>query len=640
MDLQKLATTLRVLSADMVERAKSGHPGASLGMADIATVLWTKFLRFDALNPDWPNRDRVIFSNGHASSLAYAMLYMMGMKDVELDDLKNFRRFNSRTPGHPERGVTNGIDFSTGPLGQGLAGAVGMAMAERILNQRLGDDVINHKTYCFVGDGCLMEGISEEAISLAGLWKLKNLVVLWDDNNITIDGQTEIATQTDMQVRFMANNWTVLTCDGHDFESIEKALTFAQRSKKPVLIDCKTTIGFGAPTKAGKSCVHGAPLGAEELQALKQNLNWDLPPFEVPQDILDESRQVGLRHHVDFEKWQSTLPANFEQVWQGETYCSLANMKAEYLKNPQPIATRKASQNALETLLTQIPNLIGGSADLGASNLTKTKVSQDIMPSKYQGNYLNYGVRELAMSGIANGLAAHGGLIPYTSTFFVFSDYMKPAIRLGALMGLKQLYVLTHDSIGVGQDGPTHQPIEQLVSLRATPNLKVFRPADAIEVAESYETAMEINGPSALVLSRQNLPCLRESADENLTQKGAYVVRDVKGKRKLTLIATGSEVSLALQVAEKLPQTAVVSMPCWELFAKQSPEYQQSVLGDAPRVSIEAASTFGWERWTGSDGLNIGLDTFGQSASGEELFEHFGFSVEKIIERIEQWRQK
>jgi transketolase len=640
MDLQKLATTLRVLSADMVEQAKSGHPGASLGMADIATVLWTKFLRFDALNPDWPNRDRVIFSNGHASPLMYSILYMIGMKSVELDDLKNLRRLNSCTPGHPERGVTNGVDFSTGPLGQGLAGAVGMAMAERILNQRLGDDVINHKTYCFVGDGCLMEGISEEAISLAGLWKLKNLIVLWDDNNITIDGQTDIATQTDMQVRFMANNWTVLTCDGHDFDSIEKALTFAQRSKKPVLIDCKTTIGFGAPNKAGKSCVHGAPLGDEELQALKQNLNWDLPPFEVPQDILDESRQVGLRHHVDFEKWQSTLPANFEQVWQGETYCSLANMKAEYLKNPQPIATRKSSQMVLETLLTQIPNLIGGSADLGASNLTKTKVSQDIMPSKYQGNYLNYGVRELAMSGIANGLAAHGGLIPYTSTFFVFSDYMKPAIRLGSLMGLKQLYIFTHDSIGAGQDGPTHQPIEQLISLRATPDLFVFRPADAIEVAESYETAMEINGPSALVLSRQNLPCLREDIDENLTQKGAYVVRDVKGKRKLTLIATGSEVSLALQVAEKLPQTAVVSMPCWELFAKQSPEYQQSVLGDAPRVSIEAASTFGWERWTGSDGLNIGLDTFGQSASGEELFEHFGFSVEKIIERIEKWCQK
>lgn len=640
MDLQKLATTLRVLSADMVERAKSGHPGASLGMADIATVLWTKFLRFDAFNPDWPNRDRVIFSNGHASPLMYAMLYMMGVKGIELDDLKNLRQLNSCTPGHPERGVTNGVDFSSGPLGQGLAGAVGMAMAERILNQRFGDDILNHKTYCFVGDGCLMEGISEEAISLAGLWNLKNLVVLWDNNQITIDGKTDIATQTDMQVRFMANGWNVLSCDGHDFDSIEKALTFAQRSKKPVLIDCKTTIGFGAPNKAGKSCVHGAPLGAEELQALKQNLNWDLPPFEVPQDILDESRQVGLRHHADFEKWQSTLPANFEQVWQGETYCSLASMKAEYLKNPQPIATRKASQNALETLLTQITNLIGGSADLGASNLTKTKVSQDIMPSKYQGNYLNYGVRELAMSGIANGLAAHGGLIPYTSTFFVFSDYMKPAIRLGALMGLKQLYIFTHDSIGAGQDGPTHQPIEQLISLRATPNLKVFRPADAIEVAESYETAMEINGPSALVLSRQNLPCIRESADENLTQKGAYIVRDVKGKRKLTLIATGSEVSLALQVAEKLPQTAVVSMPCWELFAKQSPEYQQSVLGDAPRVSIEAASTFGWERWTGSDGLNIGLDTFGQSASGEELFEHFGFSVEKIIERIEQWRQK
>lgn len=640
MDLKQLATTLRILSADMVERAKSGHPGASLGMADIATVLWTKFLRFDASNPDWPNRDRVIFSNGHASSLVYAILYMMGVKGVELEDLKNFRCFNSRTPGHPEKGITNGVDFSTGPLGQGLAGAVGMAMAERILNQRFGDDVINHKTYCFVGDGCLMEGISEEAISLAGLWELKNLIVLWDDNNITIDGQTDIATKTDMQVRFMANNWTVLTCDGHDVNSIENALNLAQKSKKPVFIDCKTTIGFGAPTKAGKSCVHGSPLGAEELQGLRQNLGWSLPAFEIPEDILNQARQFGKRFNDEFKKWQSALPESFEQLWHGQTYCSLDNLKREFLNKGESLATRKTSQMVLDTLLTQIPNLIGGSADLGASNLTKTKMSQDIMPPKYQGNYLNYGVRELAMAGIANGLAAHGGLIPYTSTFFVFSDYMKPAIRLGALMGLKQLYVLTHDSIGAGQDGPTHQPVEQLISLRATPDLAVFRPADAIEVAESYETAMKSDTPSALVLTRQNLPLVRESADENLTQKGAYVIKDVKGKRKLTLIASGSEVSLALQVAEKLPQTAVVSMPCWELFIQQSAQYQQSVLGDAPRVSIEAGSTFGWERWTGCDGLNIGLDCFGQSALGEELFEHFGFSVEKIIQRIEQWRQK
>ncbi len=637
MDLKKFATTLRVLSADMIERAKSGHPGASLGMADIATVLWTKFLHFDASNPDWPNRDRVVFSNGHASPLMYSIFYMMGMKGVELDDLKNLRQLNTTVPGHPERGVTNGVDFSTGPLGQGLAGAVGMAMAERILNQRFGNDVIDHKTYCFVGDGCLMEGISEEAISLAGLWKLKNLIVLWDDNNITIDGKTDIATKTDMQVRFIANNWTVLSCDGHDFESIEKALMMAQKSKKPVFIDCKTTIGFGAPNKSGKSCVHGAPLGAEELQELKKNLEWKLPAFEVPQDVLDESRQIGVRYHDDFEKWQSFVSDDFKEIWEGKSYCSLNKLKQEFLSKGESLATRKASQNALETLLTQIPNLIGGSADLGASNLTKTKVSQDIFAPKYQGNYLNYGVRELAMSGIANGLAAHGGLIPYTSTFFVFSDYMKPAIRLGSLMGLKQLYVFTHDSIGAGPDGPTHQPIEQLIGLRAMPNLFVFRPADAIEVAETYETAIQANTPSAIVLTRQNVPLVRESSDENLTQKGAYVIRQVKGKRKLTLIATGSEVALALRVAEKLPQTAVVSMPCWELFAKQSPEYQQSVLGDAPRVSIEAGSTFGWERWTGSDGLNIGLDTFGQSASGEELFEHFGFSVEKIIERIEQW---
>ena len=640
MDLQKLATTLRILSADMIERAKSGHPGASLGMADIATVLWTKFLRFDALNPDWPNRDRVVFSNGHASPLMYAMLYMMGIKGIELDDLKNLRQLNSCTPGHPERGVTNGVDFSSGPLGQGLAGAVGMAMAERILNQRFGDNVINHKTYCFVGDGCLMEGISEEAISLAGLWNLKNLVVLWDNNQITIDGKTDIATKTDMQVRFMANGWNVLTCNGHDFDSIEKALTFAQRSKKPVLIDCKTTIGFGAPNKAGKSCVHGAPLGEDELQGLKKALGWELLPFEIPQDLLEQSRKIGVRHHDEFEKWQSAVSDDFNDIWQGKIYCSLNNLKQEFLNKGEALATRKSSQMVLETLLTQVANLIGGSADLGASNLTKTKVSQDIFPPKYQGNYLNYGVRELAMAGIANGLAAHGGLIPYTSTFFVFSDYMKPAIRLGSLMGLKQLYVLTHDSIGAGPDGPTHQPIEQLISLRATPNLFVFRPADAIEVAETYETAMQETTPSVIVLTRQNVPVVREKIDENLTQKGAYVIKDVKGKRKLTLIATGSEVSLALKVAEKLPKTAVVSMPCWELFAKQSTEYQQTVLGDAPRVSIEAGSTFGWERWTGSDGLNIGLDNFGQSADGNLLFEHFGFCVEKIIQRIEQWQKK
>ncbi len=640
MDLKDLATTLRVLAADMIERAKSGHPGASLGMADIAAVLWTKFLRFDVANPDWPDRDRIIFSNGHAVPLMYAMLYMLGMKGIELDDLKNLRQLGSRTPGHPERGKTPGVDFSTGPLGQGLAGAVGMALAERILNQRLGHQIMNHKTYCFVGDGCLMEGISEEAVSLAGRWQLNNLIVLWDDNQITIDGCTDLATKTDIQARFVANNWMVLTCDGHDAVSIEQALNLAQKSQSPVFIDCKTVIGYGAPNKSGKSCVHGAPLGPEELQNLKQNLNWTLPPFEVPADVLKFTRETGKKGHEAYESWYQKLPPNFEQIWQNSIDFSLDNLKKEWLRNPPVTGTRNASQTVLETLLTQIPSLIGGSADLGASNLTRTKVSQDILPPTYQGNYINYGVRELAMTGIANGLAAHGGLLPYTSTFFVFSDYMNPAIRLGSLMGLKHLYIFTHDSVAVGEDGPTHQPIEQLASLRSTPNLVVFRPADAIEVAESYEAALALNGPSAIVLTRQKVSPVRMTSDENLTQKGAYIIKDVQGKRALTLIASGSEVAVALQVAEKIPQTAVVSMPSWELFEKQPDAYKNKVLGTAPRVSVEAASTFGWTRWTGSDGLNIGIDTFSQSGIGSQLFEYFGLTANQIIQKIQKWLKK
>jgi len=638
-DLKKLSTTLRVLSADMIEKAKSGHPGASLGMADMVTVLWTKFLRFDAENPDWPDRDRVIFSNGHASPLMYAILYMMGVKGITLDDLKNLRQLGSITPGHPERGLTPGVDFSTGPLGQGLAGAVGMALAERILNKRLGN-VINHKTYCFVGDGCLMEGISEEAISLAGLWQLKNLIVLWDDNQITIDGATDLSTKTDMLERFKANNWAVLSCNGHDFESIEQALTVAQESQKPVFIDCKTTIGYGAPNKSGKSCVHGAPLGEEELKAFKENVDWTLAPFEVPEDILKFAHEAGRRGHKTFENWLKNLPKNFEQILENKEHYSLEDLKKEWLENPPVAGTRNLSQKALETLLSQIPFLIGGSADLGASNLTKTKVSQDILPPNYQGNYINYGIRELAMAGIANGLAAHGGVLPYTSTFFVFSDYMKPCIRLAALTGLKQLYIFTHDSVAVGEDGPTHQPIEQLAGLRALPNLTIFRPADAIEVAESYETALTLNGPSAIVLTRQKVPSVRANMDENLTEKGAYIIKEVKGERTLTIIATGSEVAQALRVAEKIPQTAVVSMPSWELFEKQPKAYQEKVLGTAPRVSVEAASTFGWSRWTGSDGLNIGIDTFGQSAPGDKLFEHFGFTIDKILKTIQKWMKK
>ncbi len=632
MNLNKFATTLRILSADMIEKAKSGHPGASLGMADIATVLWTKFLRFDAQNPDWKNRDRIIFSNGHASPLLYSLFYLCGMKGMTKKDLQNLRQLGSLTPGHPERGLTPGVDFSTGPLGQGLSGAVGMALAERIMHQKF-PELINHKTYCFVGDGCLMEGISEEVISLAGLWRLNNLIVLWDDNHITIDGKTDISTKTNMQARFQANNWDVLECDGHDFKDIERALTKAQKAQAPVMIDCHTTIGYPAPTKAGKSCIHGSPLGTDELACLKKNLGWTLPPFEVPEDILKMGKEIGQKHHTEFQKWKPTK--EFQDFCAQKCAFSLDNLKQEFLKNSEPTATRNARQKILAELLKQIPQLVGGSADLGASNLTKTSESKDILSPTYQGNYINFGVRELGMGGIANGLAAYGGFIPYTSTFFTFSDYMKPAIRLGALMNLKQLYIFTHDSIGAGEDGPTHQPVEQLISLRATPNLKVFRPADAIECAESYEVALKTPGPSALVLTRQKGDAVRTKATENLTQKGAYLLKEVKN-RKRTLIATGSEVALAMKVAECLPDTAVVSMPCWELFDAQTPEYKNKVLGTAPRIIIEAASPFGWEKYAGVDGLIIGINQFGASAPGNVLFDHFGFTVDNILKQIKE----
>lgn len=634
MNLKKFATALRMLSADMIEKAKSGHPGASLGMADIATVLWAKFLKFDPQNPDWMNRDRVIFSNGHASPLLYSLFYLCGMKKMTKAALKNLRQWGSLTPGHPERGQTPGVDFSTGPLGQGLSGAVGMALAERILHQKF-PDLIQHKTYCFVGDGCLMEGISEEVISLAGLWQLKNLIVLWDDNLITIDGQTNLTTKTNMRLRFEANGWEVLECNGHDLQEIEAALKQAQKSGRPVFIDCHTIIGYPAPTKSGKSCVHGSPLGSSELAQLKDNLKWTYPAFEVPDDVLEMGQKIGKKYQADFQQWSKKITPEFQDFFHQKFSFSLGALKQEFLKNSESLATRQASQKILAALLKQIPNLIGGSADLGASNLTKTEASKEIMPPDYTGNYINYGVRELGMAGIANGLAAYGGFLPYTSTFFSFSDYMKPAMRLGAIMNLKQIYVFTHDSIGSGEDGPTHQPIEQLISLRATPNLRIFRPADAIECVESYEVALKLSGPSALVLTRQKVKSVRSTADQNLTQKGAYVLKEVKD-RKLTLIATGSEVSLALQVAAQLPHTAVVSMPCWELFEAQPSSYQEAVLGKVPRVVIEAASPFGWEKYAGPEGLILGLNHFGASAPGEVLFQHLGFTVENILTQIKE----
>ncbi len=644
-NLKKMATALRILSADMVNEAKSGHPGAPLGMADMVAVLYARFLRFNPENSRWFNRDRVIFSNGHASALVYSALHFAGYKKMTMSQLKKFRQMGSLTAGHPELD-TEGVDFATGPLGQGLAGAVGMALAERMLNTEYGDELVNHKTYCFVGDGCLMEGISEEAMSLAGLWKLKNLIVLWDDNTITIDGHTEMATKTDMKKRFEANGWQVFTCDGHDFKALEKALSRAQKAKKPTLIDCKTIIGFWAGEVANTPKVHGSPLSPEALATLKANLKWTAAPFKMPDEIYDMWRLSAEKNQKEYEKWVALAGKNavFTERMSGKLPKELEdlfkNLKQQFLTEKPEIATRKSGQMILSALLEKMPQLVGGSADLGASNLTKTVASKAISAKDFQGNYINYGVREHAMGGITNGLAAHGGFLPYASTFFVFSDYMRPAIRLGALMNLKELFIFTHDSIGVGEDGPTHQPVEQLVSLRAMPNVTVFRPAGAIEAVESFEAALKIKGPSCLVLSRQNLPTVRRDAGENLVQKGGYQLRSPLTKPDITLVASGSEVSLALNAMTLLMEqgvsVAVVSVPCWKLFMGQPEAEQAKVLGEAPRLFIEAGSSLSWAPFKREQDAILGLDTFGLSAPAKEVFAHFGFTPENVAQMAQK----
>lgn len=643
----QMANALRFLSVDMIDKAKSGHPGMPLGMADIATVLWTKFLKFDVAHPDWFDRDRFVLSNGHGSALLYSLLYAVGFGDISMDDLKNFRQVDSKTAGHPERDLLAGVDYSTGPLGQGLAGAVGLALAERMMNARYGDDLVNHKTYVFVGDGCLMEGLSEEAISLAGHLRLNRLIVLWDNNAITIDGSTSVSTSTDMHMRFEANGWNVLSCDGHNFEEIEEALAKAQTSDKPVFIDCKTTIGYGSPAKAGKSAVHGAPLGADETAATRKALDWPYEPFDIPSDILFQWRAAGTKGEGAWQLWNErlgaadkkdaflqdisgALPKNFEK--------GMLAFKKELSKDAKPIASRKSSQKVLGELVRLIPNLIGGSADLTGANFTNAPTSVPVTKDNYGGNYINYGIREHVMAGVMAGMAVHGGFIPYGGTFLSFVDYMKPAVRLAALMGARVIYVLTHDSIGVGEDGPTHQPIEQLISLRSTPNVLVFRPADAIEVAECYEAALEhAHNPSAMILSRQDLPLLRDSVAENKSAKGAYVLYEPDTPRKITLIATGSEVALAIEAKNELNAmgiaAAVVSMPCWELFERQSADYQQLVLGSAPRLVIEAGATYGWCKWVGDKGGIVGIDRFGQSGPGKELFKKFGFTSAAVVDK-------
>lgn len=646
--LHAMANAVRFLSADAIEKSKSGHPGMPLGMADVATVLFSKFIKVAPKAPHWFDRDRFVLSAGHGSMLLYSLFYLLGYKDICLDDLKNFRQLGAKTAGHPEYGHLDGIDMTTGPLGQGISSAVGMALAERIVATKFGADLCNHNTYVFSGDGCLMEGISEEAIALAGHLGLNKLIVFWDNNNITIDGAVSSASSTDQIARFKAHNWNTIEIDGHNYGQIEKAIRKAQKSKKPTLIACKTKIGFGAPNKQCTSKCHGSPLGAEEVAAMRQNLHWDSAPFEIPADILQAWRETGRRHKNEYYDWDKRarrsdggfwdyindeLPKNWDQA--------LNALKQKAISEQLKVATRKASQLCLEAIIPHVPQLVGGSADLAASNLTMINEMRTITKKDYSGNNIAYGIREHAMAAIMNGLALHGGVIPYGGTFFVFSDYMRPAIRLAALMGIRVIYVLTHDSIGVGEDGPTHQPVEHLASFRCMPNVLVFRPCDVVETAEAWQLALENEDrPSLLTLTRQNLPLLRSSAKENLSSRGGYVISDVaKGKkRQATILATGSEVSLAVEAQQRLRQegieTAVASMPCLELFDRQDITYQEGVLGNAPRIAVEAGSKFGWEKYVGLRGDIIGMDGFGASGPAEELYKFFGITLEEVVDAV------
>ncbi len=643
--LKDMSNAIRFLSVDAINKANSGHPGMPLGMADVATVLFSKYIKLNPKDPKWFDRDRFVLSAGHGSMLIYSLLYLMGYKDITIDDIKNFRQFGSPTAGHPEYGHLDGIDISTGPLGQGISSAVGMAIAERILNSKYGDDLCNHYTYVIAGDGCLMEGISEESASLAGHLKLNKLIVLWDNNNITIDGSVDKVSSVNQLKRFEAMGWNTLDINGHDYEEIDRAIEQAEKSDKPTLISCKTIIGYGAPSKCGTSKCHGSPLGIDETNAMREKLEWNNAPFEIPLDILNDWRQTQNRNLITYNTWVNTASSNDEfrdvvanklpENWNKD----LEKLKQTALCEQFNIATRKASEMCLKAIVPNVPEIIGGSADLAASNLTFVDGLKTITKDDYNGNNIMYGIREHAMGAIMNGLALHGGAIPFGGTFFVFSDYMRPSMRLAALMGLRVVYVLTHDSIGVGEDGPTHQPIEHLASYRAMPNILTMRPCDVVETAECWQISLiEESRPSILVLSRQNLPLLRKDAVVNLSQKGAYVISPAKSTREATIIATGSEVSLAVNaqklLSEKGIEVAVVSMPCQELFEEQSLEYQLEVLGSMPVISIEAGSTFGWNRYAQK---TIGIDSFGASAPASKLFENFGLTPENVAQEIEDF---
>jgi transketolase len=645
-----LANTIRALAMDAVEKANSGHPGMPMGMADVATVLFTEFLKFDPKHPHWPDRDRFVLSAGHGSMLMYALLYLSGYEDMTLEDLKAFRQLGAKTAGHPEYGHANGIETTTGPLGQGLGNSVGMALAERMMQARFGTELVDHHTYVIAGDGCLMEGISQEAISLAGHLKLSKLIVLWDDNSISIDGPTNLSTSENMLLRFQASGWNTEAIDGHDDAAIRDALAKAQNSDKPVLIACKTTIAYGAPTKAGKNSSHGSALGAEEIKGTREKLGWNHAPFEIPNAVLAAWRTAGARGSKAFEQWQAREAKagkpEFARTVSGELPEGWVQKFDEFkraLSEKKPNeATRKSSQEILELLNPLIPELIGGSADLTGSNNTKTKTLAPVSASDYSGRYIYWGVREHGMAAAMNGMALHGGFIPYGGTFLVFADYCRPSIRLAALMQQRVIFVMTHDSIGVGEDGPTHQPVEHLASLRAIPGLHVFRPCDATETAECWALSITSeHAPSLLCLTRQNLPTLRtEYVKENLCARGGYVISDAKDA-VVTIIATGSEVSLAIeaqkQLAAKNVSARVVSLPCTSLFDAQSEAYKREVLGgNMLKVAVEAASSYGWERYIGTDGIFIGMRGFGASGPAPELYKHFGITAEHVVKAVKE----
>ena len=645
-----MANAIRALAMDAVQQADSGHPGMPMGMADVATVLFQKFLKFDPTTPHWSDRDRFILSAGHGSMLLYSLLYLTGYADMTLDELKRFRQLGSKTAGHPEYGHASGIETTTGPLGQGLGNSVGFALAERLLAERFGRDLVDHYTYVIVGDGCLMEGVGQEAITLAGHLGLGRLIVLFDDNGISIDGPTSLSTSEDHKKRFAAAGWHVLAVDGHDPEAVTRAIRKARKvTDKPSLIACKTVIGYGAPTKAGTAATHGSPLGKDEVAGARQKLGWNHPPFEIPEPVFSAWRKVGARGKSARRKWAKRHGAmaeadraEFDRRQSGDIPAAvgeaIAAFKTKIAAEKPAWATRKSSQEVLEVVNPVLPDTVGGSADLTGSNNTKTAALKAATRADATGRYVYYGIREHAMAAAMNGMALHGGVIPYGGTFLVFTDYCRPSIRLAALMGLRVIYVMTHDSIGLGEDGPTHQPVEHLAALRAIPGLQVLRPADAIETAECWQIALESKKtPSVIALTRQNLPTVRGAGDENLSARGDYILAG-DATAPVRLIASGSEVHLAVTARELLARdgiaAAVVSMPSWELFASQDDTYRQQIMGGdgTVRVACEAASGFGWERWLGSKGAFVGMTGFGASAKATDLYKHFGITAEAIAE--------